>query len=190
MRSFHEPSLRWPVPAFPASSYERCSSPLPPLGAFAGLGPVCPTYLPCTGKHRTAPSTSDVTITRADRGRITSLSLYSLFLTHPRILLATFAAKAHCWLMANLFSTRIPGFLLQGCFPAGCSSASTGLLIPTCRTLHCPFLNLLRLLLPHFFQTKSQVIVFFDAIIELHFIVYGEGSKGYFSLSLVPYIKH
>lgn len=41
------------------------------------------------------------------KGRISSLySLTVLFLTQPRMLLATFAARTRCWLMLNLVSTR------------------------------------------------------------------------------------
>lgn len=113
-----------------------------------------------------------VAITRADRGRITSLNLYSLFPTHPRMLLAAFAAKAHCWLMSNLFSTRIPGLFLQGCFPAAWSPAPTGLLIPNSRTLHCPLLNLPRLLLPlfFFFKVPSNCILQCNYQIAFHYI--------------------
>ena len=42
-------------------------------------------------------------------GRITSLDLLAtLFIMHPRIPLAFLAIGAHCWLMANLLSTRTP----------------------------------------------------------------------------------
>ena len=41
------------------------------------------------------------------RGRLTSLDLLAtLLLMQPRQLLAAFAARAHCWLMASLLSTR------------------------------------------------------------------------------------
>ena len=36
---------------------------------------------------------------------------------HPRIPLAFLAARAHCWLMVNLSSTRTPRFLSAECFP-------------------------------------------------------------------------
>ena len=40
---------------------------------------------------------------------ITSLDLLAtLLLMHPRIPLAFLATRAHCWLMANLLSTRTP----------------------------------------------------------------------------------
>jgi len=43
------------------------------------------------------------------RGRITSLSLPAiLLLMQPRTPLAFFAARAHCWFMFNVVSTRTP----------------------------------------------------------------------------------
>ena len=68
---------------------------------------------------------------------------------HPRILLAFLAARAHCWLMVNLSSTRTPRSLSAELL----SSRSTprlywwmGLFLPRCRTLHLSLLNLFRFL--------------------------------------------
>jgi len=49
-------------------------------------------------------------LTRGEqRRRITSLNLLAmLMLMQPRIPLAALATRAHCWLMANLLSTRTP----------------------------------------------------------------------------------
>ena len=47
-------------------------------------------------------------LTRAEqRERITSFDLLAtIFVLHPKIPLAFLATRAHCWLMANLMSTR------------------------------------------------------------------------------------
>jgi len=45
------------------------------------------------------------------RGRIPSYGLLAtLLLMQPRILLAFFAARAHCWLMSSLVSSRTTRF--------------------------------------------------------------------------------
>ena len=66
---------------------------------------------------------------------------------HRRMPLVFLAARAHCWLMVNLSSTRTPRSLSAEML----SSRSTpslywcmGLFLPTCRTLHLPLLNLIR----------------------------------------------
>ena len=68
---------------------------------------------------------------------------------HPRMPLAFLAARAHCWLMVNLLSTRTPRSLSTELL----SSRSTpslywcmGLFLPRCRTLNFPLLNLIRFL--------------------------------------------
>ena len=68
---------------------------------------------------------------------------------HPRIPLAFLAARAHCWLMVNLSSTRTP----RSHSTELLSRRSTpslywcmGLFLPSCRTLHLPLLNLIRFL--------------------------------------------
>ena len=74
---------------------------------------------------------------------------HTLLLMHPRIPLAFLAARAHCWLMVNLSSTRTPRSLSAELL----SSRSTpslywcmGLFLPRCRTVHLPLLNLIRFL--------------------------------------------
>ena len=68
---------------------------------------------------------------------------------HPRIPLSFLAARAHCWLMVNLSSTRTSRSLSAELL----SSRSTpslyrcmGLFLPRCRNLHLPVLNLIRFL--------------------------------------------
>ena len=68
---------------------------------------------------------------------------------HPWIPLAFLAARAHCWLMVNLSSTRTPRSLSAELL-SGRSTPSLywcmGLFLPRCRTLHLPLLNLIRFL--------------------------------------------
>ena len=43
----------------------------------------------------------------------------------PRIQLAFWAVRAHCWLMSSLPSTSTPGPFWKGCAPSFCLSVST-----------------------------------------------------------------
>jgi len=56
--------------------------------------------------------------TRAEQGgRIISLDLLvTLFLIEPRVLLTSLAARAHCWLMVSLLSTRTSKSLCKTAF--------------------------------------------------------------------------
>lgn len=56
-----------------------------------------------------------------------SLSLLVIFCPiQPKILLAFVVARAHCWLVLSLVSTRTPSHLLQSCIPPGCLPVSCG----------------------------------------------------------------
>ena len=79
--------------------------------------------------------------------RTSLILLATLLLMHPRIPLAFLAARAHCWLMVNLSSTRTPRSLSAELL----SSRSTPslywcmrLFLPRRRTLHLALLNLIR----------------------------------------------
>ena len=61
------------------------------------------------------------------KGRITSLNqLAPLLLMQPSVLLAFFAARAHCWLMLSLLSSRTSSYFLQSCIPDCQLSTCTG----------------------------------------------------------------
>ena len=72
---------------------------------------------------------------------------------HPSKPLVFLAIRAHCWLMANLLSTR-----KRRSYSAGLLSSWTApnlywcirLFLPRCRTLYLPFLNPVRFLSSHF----------------------------------------
>jgi len=101
---------------------------------FTGHSPVCP-HVSCTGLD----TAFQMCLTCAQqRGSITSLSLLAaLFLMQPRMLLAVFAPKAHCWLTFSWVLTRIHrsfsgSYFLDGWPPVGVaaqgfSSTGTGL---------------------------------------------------------------
>ncbi|KAK4810782.1 hypothetical protein QYF61_008754, partial [Mycteria americana] len=88
-----------------------------------------------------------------ERGRITSLDLLAILcLMQPRIPLAL-AARAHCWLMFNLVSTRTPRSFsarLLSSWVAPSIYWCLGLFLPKCRTWHFPWLNCMRFLSAHF----------------------------------------
>ena len=68
---------------------------------------------------------------------------------HPRIPLASLTARAHCWLMVNLSSTRTSRPLsaeLLSSRSAPSLYSCMGLFLPMYRTLHLPLLNLIRFL--------------------------------------------
>ena len=68
---------------------------------------------------------------------------------HPRMPLAFLAARAHCWLIVNLSSTRTPRFLSAELLSSRSIPSlywCMGLFLPRCRTLHLPLLNLIRFL--------------------------------------------
>lgn len=50
----------------------------------------------------------------------------ALHLMQPRTPFTFFAARAHCWLMFSLVSSRTPALFLQDCFPAGRPPARSG----------------------------------------------------------------
>ncbi|XP_048781947.1 uncharacterized protein LOC125684133 isoform X2 [Lagopus muta] len=66
---------------------------------------------------------------------------------HPRMPLALLATRAHCWLTADLPSTRTPRSLSAE-LPSSSSSPNLywcmQLLLPRCKTLHLLLLNLIR----------------------------------------------
>jgi len=68
---------------------------------------------------------------------------------YPRIPLAALAARAHCWLMVKLLSTRTPTSLsaeLSSIRYARSLYWCIGLFLMRCRTLHLPLLSLIRFL--------------------------------------------
>ena len=67
---------------------------------------------------------------------------------HPRIPLAFLAARAHCWLMINLLSSRTSRSLSAELLSNRSAPSlywCMGLLLPRCRTLHLPLLNFIML---------------------------------------------
>lgn len=93
--------------------------------------------------------------------RMTCLSLLAaLLLMQPRSLWMFFAAKAHCWLIFNMLSTRTSVPLLQSCCIAVCW-------LPTCTGpvsfpgaglgIYFPLLNFMRLLLVCFSSVSGSL---------------------------------
>lgn len=86
--------------------------------------------------------------------RINSLDLLAMIsLMQPGIPLATFTARAHCWVISNLLSNRTTisfsaKLLSSHSFPS--LYWFMGLFLPKCRICHFPLLNSMRLLLGHF----------------------------------------
>lgn len=75
-----------------------------------------------------------------------------LLLVQPRMLLAFLAARADCWLMFSLLSTKIPRSFSTALLPS-CLVPSLyycqGLFLPICRASHLSLLNFPRFLLAH-----------------------------------------
>ena len=68
---------------------------------------------------------------------------------HPRMPLAFLTARAHCWLINNLSSTRTPKSLSTELLSSRSAPSlywCMRLFLPRCRTLHLPFLNFIRFL--------------------------------------------
>lgn len=71
---------------------------------------------------------------------MTSFSLLAMFfLIQPRMLLAFFAATAHCWVIFNFLSTKTPNSFSAFLVPS--RYWYLGLFFPKCRTLYFPVFN-------------------------------------------------
>ena len=120
-----------------------------------GLAPVRPC-LSCTGDRPKADTTPDKVsqVPRQEMERITSLELLAaLLLIQLKMLLASFAARAHCWLMFNLLSTRNSRSFSAELLPRQSASSlycCTGLFQPRCGTWHLFLSNIMKYLSAHF----------------------------------------
>lgn len=145
------------------------------LWAFTGItsGSLC---LSRAGKPRTGPRSSDVSHWSLVEGRIITIHRLAMpFLMQPRMLLATFPVRAHCWLksigffsagilrsfFAELLSTRL--------FPSLSWDQHSS---PGKRTFHFHLLNLMRFPSTHFSTLsrplKFGIIIFFNIVATDH----------------------
>ena len=147
--------------------------------------------LACTEElsgHRTLCVASQLMSTG---GRITFLCLLATLLTQPMMLLA-FRARARCWLMFNLVSTRTPrsySAKLLSSWMAHSTYCCVGLSLPRCRTWHFCLLHFLRLLSAQFsslsrslFHEKiryASTIQYFSSMSLIFF----HGKSGHWHLS-------
>jgi len=136
------------------------SSPLVVLMALAVVSPVC-SCLSCNGECTALQVWHNQCC--VEGRRITSLSLLTIiYLMQPRILLASFATRAHCWIMVKLVSIRTPRSFSAKLFSSWVAPSvycCMGLFLPRCRTLHFPWLSLRRFPSAHFSSLLTSLWV-------------------------------
>lgn len=107
--------------------------------------PVVPP-LSCTVEPRIGNYSGGELKAPEERAKFTSCNLLAkLFLMWCRIPLVLFATRAHCLLMFNLVSARIPSTFSVKLFSRQLAPSTyrcMELFLPRCRTLHLPLWNL------------------------------------------------
>lgn len=94
------------------------------------------------------------------KGKDHFLQLATLFLMQPRKLLATFAAKAHCWFMFNCMSISTPGSISKNLLSYQMALSMyqcLGIFFHTCKISHFHFLKLIRYLFADFFSPSNSL---------------------------------